>query len=312
VTLDPTSLVTFHRHAVETFGDRLSALDPDQLDAPTPCLGWNVRDLIAHVTVEDLWTPPLLEGRTIEQVGDAFDGDVLGDDPVAAFRSAAAGALSAVATVDLERIVHLSFGDVPARVYLEQLFADHLIHSWDLARAIGADERLPEELVDGCRGWFDDQEAAYRQAGAIGARPDITVSDPQGQLLLAFGRDPMPPDPARTLAAVRRLLAAFERRDVAAIVDAMTDDARFESTDPPDGSVVEGSDELRSYWERFFADSPQARFTVEELSAAGDRATARWRYDWVDGDGTVGHVRGVDLYVVRGSRVAEKRSYVKG
>jgi hypothetical protein len=30
------------------------------------------------------------------------------------------------------------------------LFADHLIHAWDLARAIGADERLDAGLVASC------------------------------------------------------------------------------------------------------------------------------------------------------------------
>ena len=39
------------------------------------------------------------------------------------------------------RIVHLSFGDFPGGEYTRQLFADHLIHAWELARAIGADEQ---------------------------------------------------------------------------------------------------------------------------------------------------------------------------
>ena len=54
----------------------------DQWGAPTPCADWDVRELVNHVAGEDLWTAPLLEGSTIEEVGDRFDGDLLGDDPI--------------------------------------------------------------------------------------------------------------------------------------------------------------------------------------------------------------------------------------
>jgi uncharacterized protein (TIGR03086 family) len=89
----------------------------------------------------------------------------------------------------MERIVHLSFGDTPADEYAYQLFADHLIHGWDLARAIGADETLDPELVDACAAWFAEREALYRQVGAIGDRPDVPEdADTQTRLLAAFGR----------------------------------------------------------------------------------------------------------------------------
>ena len=71
----------------------------------------------------------------------------------------------------MDRIVHLSFGDFPGSEYTLQLFADHLIHAWDLARAIGADEHLDDELVASCATWFEAVEEAYRSAGAIAAPP---------------------------------------------------------------------------------------------------------------------------------------------
>ncbi len=70
-----------------------------------------------------------------------------------------------------------------------QLFADHLIHAWDLARAIGADERLDPELVDACAAWFAPVEEAYRGAGAIAGRPPVPDgADAQTRLLAMFGR----------------------------------------------------------------------------------------------------------------------------
>lgn len=89
----------------------------------------------------------------------------------------------------MERIVHLSFGDVPGREYASQLFADYLIHSWDLARAIDSDDKLDPELVEACSRWFASMEDGYRSAGLIGERPDIPVgADSQTTLLAMFGR----------------------------------------------------------------------------------------------------------------------------
>jgi uncharacterized protein (TIGR03086 family) len=181
-----------HRQACELFDRAVGQIRPDQWAAPTPCAGWDVRTLVNHVAAEELWTPPLMAGRTIAEVGDRFDSDVLGEDPVAAHNEAAGAAIEAVAADGaLERTVHLSFGDVPAEEYAMQLFADHLVHAWDLARAIGADERLDPELVAAAATWFADREELYRGAGLIGPRtPVADDADPQAVLLAAFGRSP--------------------------------------------------------------------------------------------------------------------------
>jgi uncharacterized protein (TIGR03086 family) len=89
----------------------------------------------------------------------------------------------------LDRTVDLSSGPTPAREYVSQLYADHLIHAWDLARAIGADERLDPELVDACAAWFASMEDTYRAIGAIAERPEVPPgADAQTTLLAAFGR----------------------------------------------------------------------------------------------------------------------------
>jgi uncharacterized protein (TIGR03086 family) len=142
------------------------------------------------VVGEELWTVPLVEGATIEDVGDRFDGDVLGEDPTVVFRRAASEAVTAVETrLPAGEIVHLSFGDVPIEEYVWQLTADHLVHSWDLAAATGQPRELDPDVVAGVSAWFADREAMYREAGAIGPRAEAP-DDPQSQLLAAFGRDP--------------------------------------------------------------------------------------------------------------------------
>jgi uncharacterized protein (TIGR03086 family) len=178
------------RRAVAGFDARVQQIGDHQWQAATPDEDWNVRDLVNHIVGEDLWAPPLLAGSTIAEVGDRFDGDVLGAEPETAWTLASAAAVRAVEEDGaMDRIVHLSFGDFPGWQYAMQLLADHLIHAWDLARAIGTDERLDTGLVASCATWFDAVEDAYRSAGAIGARPPVPAdADAQTVLLARFGR----------------------------------------------------------------------------------------------------------------------------
>jgi uncharacterized protein (TIGR03086 family) len=177
------------RRAVGEFDARVRQIGSHQWQAATPDKDWVVRDLVNHLVGEDLWAPMLLTGSTIAEVGDRFDGDVLGQEPKAAWAAASARAVRAADESAMDRIVHLSFGDVPGSEYALQLSADHLIHAWDLARAIGGDERLDAGLIDSCATWFGATEDAYRDAGLIGARPPVPDdADAQTLLLARFGR----------------------------------------------------------------------------------------------------------------------------
>ncbi|MFI1281867.1 TIGR03086 family metal-binding protein [Streptomyces sp. NPDC020858] len=146
----PETLLERHAEALRLFGEQVRAVKGDQWDAPTPCRDWNVRELVNHVAGEQLWIPPLVtDGRTVEDVGDAFSGDVLGDDPVAAWDRASAAAHAAFAAPGaLDRTVRLSYGPALGSAYCSQLTADCVVHTWDLVRGIGADDRLPDGLVE--------------------------------------------------------------------------------------------------------------------------------------------------------------------
>jgi uncharacterized protein (TIGR03086 family) len=132
----------------------------------------------------------LLEGSTIEQVGDRLDGDQLGDEPQAAWRRAFTAATDAAASLEsVDTAVHVSRGDIPAGDYLMEVAADNLVHSWDLAIAVGADTELDPELVQVVADWFVGVEEAFRAGGAIGERPPIADdADTQTRLLAMYGR----------------------------------------------------------------------------------------------------------------------------
>jgi uncharacterized protein (TIGR03086 family) len=183
-------LPDLYRRAMDRFGANVRQVRDDQWERPTPCADWDVHALVNHVVNENRWTPPLIGGQTMADVGDRFDGDLLGDDPKHAWEESAQEAIAAVDSDGaLDRTVHLSFGDALGREYVWQLFADILIHGWDLSRGIGADDRLDPDLVEACATWFAEVEADYRSAGAIGPRPDLPDdADAQTRLLAAFGR----------------------------------------------------------------------------------------------------------------------------
>lgn len=179
---------TLHRRTVELWEARVAGVDAGQWGAATPCRDWDVRALVNHVVGEELWAVPLLQGSSIGDVGDRFDGDVLGSDPAGVARKAATEAVSTADEVDPAATVHLSYGEERCEEYLRQLAADHLVHSWDLAVATGGDAHLDPDLVEEVGGWFAEREESYRRFGLIGSHAGAT-GDAQTELLAAFGRD---------------------------------------------------------------------------------------------------------------------------
>jgi uncharacterized protein (TIGR03086 family) len=139
--------IELFRRATDGFGRHVHAVRPEQWHDPTPCTDWDVRMLVNHLTVEQLWVPPLMNGMAVADMGERLDGDRLGTDPVAAWDAAVAASLAAFgAPGALDRVVELSNGARPAAEYCWEMTTDALIHSWDLARGIGADETLDPEL----------------------------------------------------------------------------------------------------------------------------------------------------------------------
>jgi len=100
---------------------------------------------------------------------------------------------------------------------------------------------------------------------------------------------------------------AWAAHDLNATLALITDDCVFESTDPaPDGTRYAGREAIGKAWRPIF-DDVNAHFEAEETLGFGDRVVQLWTYSWEGG-----HVRGIDVFLVRDEKVAEKRSYVKG
>ncbi|MGH3695242.1 MAG: TIGR03086 family metal-binding protein [Pseudonocardiaceae bacterium] len=176
--------------AMGEFDRRVRSVASDQWGHATPCAAWDVRALVNHVVTEQLWAPLLLDGATIDDVGDRFEGDQLGADPVAAWAGAAACARAAFgAPGALRRSVELSYGSRPAQGYCQEMTLDLTVHAWDLARAIGADERLDEALLREISIFIEPQVEQLAGTGLFA--PPVAVdagADAQTRLLALLGR----------------------------------------------------------------------------------------------------------------------------
>lgn len=188
------ALIELHGTAMQEFDRRVKAVSLTDWALPTPCGDWDVHDLVNHLTTEQLWVPHLVAGVRIEEIGDRFDGDNLGEEPVATWELAAREARTAwLAPSSLQATVHLSFGDAPAELYLWQMTFDLTVHAWDLARALGSDERLDPGLVAQVLDWAKGQDlGGSEEAGSLFA-PPVPVDEgagPQDRLIALAGRRP--------------------------------------------------------------------------------------------------------------------------
>jgi uncharacterized protein (TIGR03086 family) len=152
-----------------------------------------LRDVINYHAYDDAWVPDVLAGRTMAEAGaDKFDGDLLGDDPVARFGEIVTSACTAAAAVDdLDAMAHLSFGDYTIRHYFWQLNYFRGLRAYDLARVIGVDPSLPAELV---QGMWDEVQPNAEEWRSIGVFPPAVPVPDEAPLLERLvgltGRDP--------------------------------------------------------------------------------------------------------------------------
>jgi uncharacterized protein (TIGR03086 family) len=185
-----TDIAELHAQALDATGRIVAGVPADRWHADTPCGGWDVRALVNHVVAGNLWAAELAAGRTIDDLGDRLDGDVLGADPVGAYDAsakAAAAAFRAPGAIDAPCAV--SYGPVPGSVYAGHRFLDVFIHGWDVAVATGQDTALDAGLMQACQDVIEPQLEAFRGAGAFaGPLPVPPGATRQARFLAMLGR----------------------------------------------------------------------------------------------------------------------------
>jgi hypothetical protein len=151
----------------------------------------SLREIVNYHAYDSAWVPDVLASRTIAEVGEQYQH--LKTDPgIADYGAYSAKAIAAAEALDdPAKIVHLSYGDFPAREYLKHITSFRGFRVYDIAKWIGADTQLPGDLVQGMWDEFAPEVEAWRAMGVFG--PAIPVPDDaplQDRLLGLVGRDP--------------------------------------------------------------------------------------------------------------------------
>jgi len=133
--------------------------------------------------------PYLLAGETIEKAKKQIEP--LRDDLRGEWELYSFAATTAWSESSPEQRVHLSYDEVTMADYLREQVSDVAIHTWDLARAVGADEELDSELVEAVWSVFEPQKDTLAASGLYA--PPVPLPDDaplQARLLAVTGRDP--------------------------------------------------------------------------------------------------------------------------
>jgi len=176
-------LLTVWREVADGFTERLELVRAEDWVLPTVCERWNVTKLVDHAVGAQRMVP-----KALGAIGDI---DRVGDDPIAVWgtvREAANEAFSADGA--LEKTVKLPFGEMAAKDGLGFPMNDLLVHTWDLARAIGVNDRLAPEACSLALHNMEPIDALLRAPGFFGPKLEPTAdADVQDRLLAFLGRD---------------------------------------------------------------------------------------------------------------------------
>jgi len=154
-----------------------------------------LREIVNYHAYDDAWVPDMLAGRTMDEAGrDKYDGDLLGADPKGSFATIVAEACAAARDLDdLDRVVHCSFGDFPAREYLWQISSFRGLRAHDIAVVIGVEPNLSDELVQGLWDEISPHAEEWRAIGVFPPAVPVPEDAPLLDRLLGLtGRNPNP------------------------------------------------------------------------------------------------------------------------
>jgi hypothetical protein len=169
----------------------IDQLKPEQLDVSAPA-NWSsspnptVRSVLAAHTKDEAWVPDVLAGKTMEEVGDSWNGDLGGADPIAAYDHYNDLATAAVtAPLKDDQIAHLSYGDFPVGTYFEHTSYYRGFQAPVIAKLVGIPFAMSDDLIDMLWSSVEPQIEQLRAIHVFG--PPIEVPDGANREALLLG-----------------------------------------------------------------------------------------------------------------------------
>ncbi|MFF5210325.1 TIGR03086 family metal-binding protein [Streptosporangium sp. NPDC000396] len=186
-----------NRRAVHASMELVAKATAEDLGRPTPCAGWTLADLLAHMIAQHRGFAAAAQGAGADP--EAWQVPPVGDDAVSVYTTAAEHVLAAFAEDGvLDREFALpEFGrglTFPATTAIGFHFIDYLVHSWDVAQSLGVAFTAEPALVEAA--WpiaqaVPDDERRRRPGAAF--QPSVTAPEEAtrfDQILALLGRSP--------------------------------------------------------------------------------------------------------------------------
>lgn len=184
---DTHPALALYTRALDDFEAALTAVPADAWENQSPCTEWKTLDVADHVIGVQRHVVATLTGAEGSRPGPR---ELVGSDPVAAFRAVCAELADAVAVPGvLDKIVTTPFGQMPGANFLGVLVGDTLTHTWDLSKAAGLPVSLDQELVAVVTQNMLPMDEMIRRPGAFDAKvaPQGDADD-QTKLMAFLGR----------------------------------------------------------------------------------------------------------------------------
>ncbi|SED66697.1 TIGR03086 family metal-binding protein [Jiangella alba] len=155
-------IIDLDARAVRASAELVATATAADLSKPTPCLGWTLYGLLAHMTTQHY-------GFAAASRGDADPATwkllSLGDDPVRAYLESADHVIAAFAADGVpERAFPLPEfrpEPFPAEQAVSFHLVDYVVHAWDVAKTLGAEVTFDDDVLD----------AAHAVAAVVPAGP---------------------------------------------------------------------------------------------------------------------------------------------
>jgi uncharacterized protein (TIGR03086 family) len=173
-------IVGLHLRALDETARLVDGVRPEQMDLPTPCAGWDVRVLLAHLVGGNMRWAALPTGDPLTRgpaSGGGAGADLLGDDPAGAYRRSATALQAAWRDPALlDRQFEIPIGVMPGRLAFQVRLVETVVHAWDLAKATGQHPEFAPEIVQTAIHFVQSSLPREQLPGSPFA-PPVSVSD---------------------------------------------------------------------------------------------------------------------------------------
>jgi len=181
-----------YERALKHTGTVVAGTRPEQLDNPTPCTEWTVRDVLNHLIGGCLSFAAGSKGESRPM----DDGeDHCAEDHVGEFDRAAKEALEGFSQPGaLEKEFAMPWGNSPGVAALGLALADAVVHGWDIAQGTGQEIQIDDDIaaeIYGSTSQMMEPKGSYPRGDSFKEPVEVSGDAPARDRMLAYlGRQP--------------------------------------------------------------------------------------------------------------------------